>query len=106
MSHVPSRIALDPLAEPGTAYVWLDAGCPFVDGWPPASDRAVCNFVMATHVAAASLAILAAITHRTPPLDATAQMEQLRSMQRRADFPAAGAPTAPCQSSEKAPCAH
>ena len=104
MSRVPDHIALDARTGAALAYLCLEAGQarPFVNRGRSASDRAICNLVMATFVAAALAALLAAISDSTPSPDAAARPEQLRTMQRHADFTAAGVHAAPWQSSETA----
>jgi hypothetical protein len=104
MSRVPDHIALDPRTDSAVAYLWLEAGQarPFVNRRRSALDRAICNLVMATFVAAAFAAMLAAASDQTPAPDAAARLEQLRTIERHADFITPGVHAAPWQSSETA----
>jgi hypothetical protein len=79
MSRVPSHIAFDPMADPGIAYLWLDAGqtTPLFRRWTPAASRAVCNSVLTAYAAACLVTIMVATASRPLPFDATAHMEQL-----------------------------
>jgi hypothetical protein len=79
VSDTPRHASADPTDETRTAYLWVEAGqaAPFSKRWRAGSERAVCNWLMLLYVGLGALAIVTAISTKTAPLDATAQLERL-----------------------------